>query len=149
MNGWVRSRRGAKSVAFIALNDGSVIHTIQVVAEIAKFGEDILKGVTTGACISVTGKLVQSQGQGQSVEIQAEKIEVLGTADSESYPLQKKGHTLEFLRDIAHLRPRTNTFGAILRLRHHISFAIHKFFNDRGFFYLQKVTYFFTSSIES
>lgn len=136
VNGWVRSRRGAKSVAFIALNDGSVIHTIQVVAEIAKFGEDILKGVTTGACISVTGKLVQSQGQGQSVEIQAEKIEVLGTADSESYPLQKKGHTLEFLRDIAHLRPRTNTFGAILRLRHHISFAIHKFFNDRGFFYL-------------
>ena len=136
VNGWVRSRRGAKSVAFIALNDGSVIHTIQVVAEIAKFGEDILKGVTTGACISVTGKLVQSQGQGQSVEIQAEKIEVLGTADSESYPLQKKGHTLEFLRDIAHLRPRTNTFCAILRLRHHISFAIHKFFNDRGFFYL-------------
>lgn len=136
VNAWVRSRRGAKSVTFIALNDGSVIHTIQVVAEIAKFGEDILKGVTTGACISVTGKLVQSQGQGQSVEIQAEKIEVLGTADSETYPLQKKGHTLEFLRDIAHLRPRTNTFGAILRLRHHISFAIHKFFNDKGFFYL-------------
>jgi len=136
VNGWVRSRRGAKSVAFIAVNDGSIIHTIQVVAEIAKFGEEVLKGVTTGACISVTGKLVQSQGQGQSVEIQAEKIEVLGTADSETYPLQKKGHTLEFLRDIAHLRPRTNTFGAILRLRHHISFAIHKFFNDRGFFYL-------------
>jgi asparaginyl-tRNA synthetase len=136
VNGWVRSRRGAKSVAFIALNDGSTIHTIQVVAEITKFGEDILKGVTTGACISVTGKLVQSQGQGQAVEIQAEKIEVLGIADSETYPLQKKGHTLEFLRDIAHLRPRTNTFGAILRLRHHISFAIHKFFNDRGFFYL-------------
>ncbi len=136
VNGWVRSRRGAKSVAFIALNDGSVIHTIQVVAEIAKFGEEILKGVTTGACISVTGKLVQSQGQGQSVEIQAEKISVLGTAVADTYPLQKKGHTLEFLRDIAHLRPRTNTFGAILRLRHHISFAIHKFFNDRGFFYL-------------
>lgn len=136
VNGWVRSRRGAKSVAFIALNDGSTIHTIQIVAEIVKFGEEILKGVTTGACISATGKLVQSQGQGQSVEIQAEKIEVLGNADSESYPLQKKGHTLEFLRDIAHLRPRTNTFGAILRLRHHISFAIHKFFNDRGFFYL-------------
>ncbi len=135
VNGWVRSRRGAKSVAFIALNDGSIIHTIQVVAEIAKFGEEVLKGVTTGACISVTGKLVQSQGQGQSVEIQAEKISILGTAD-ETYPLQKKGHTLEFLRDIAHLRPRTNTFGAILRLRHHISFAIHKFFNDKGFFYL-------------
>ncbi len=135
VKGWVRSRRGAKSVAFIALNDGSVIHTIQCVAEIAKFGEEVLKGVTTGACISVTGKLVQSQGQGQSVEIQAEKISILGNAD-ETYPLQKKGHTLEFLRDIAHLRPRTNTFGAILRLRHHISFAIHQFFNDRGFFYL-------------
>jgi asparaginyl-tRNA synthetase len=136
VKGWVRSRRGAKSVAFIAVNDGSTIHTLQVVAEIAKFGEEVLKGVTTGACISVSGKLVQSQGQGQSFEIQAEKIDVLGTADSETYPLQKKGHTLEFLRDIAHLRPRTNTFGAILRLRHHISFAIHKFFNDRGFFYL-------------
>lgn len=136
VKGWVRSRRGAKSVAFIALNDGSTLHTIQVVVEIAKFGEDSLKEVTTGACISVTGTLVKSQGQGQSVEIQAKKIGVLGAADTETYPLQKKGHSLEFLRDIAHLRPRTNTFGAILRLRHHISFAIHKFFNDRGFFYL-------------
>ncbi len=136
VNGWVRSRRGAKSVAFIALNDGSTIHTIQVVAEIAKFGEEVLKEITTGACISVKGILVQSQGKGQAVEIQAEQVSILGAADSETYPLQKKGHTLEFLREIAHLRPRTNTFGAILRLRHHISFAIHKYFNDNGFFYL-------------
>ncbi|MBI4947755.1 MAG: asparagine--tRNA ligase [Bacteroidetes bacterium] len=136
VNGWVRSRRGGKSVAFIAVNDGSTIHTIQVVADIAKFGEENLKEVTTGACISATGKLVKSQGQGQAVEIQAEKISVLGAANPETYPLQKKGHSLEFLRDIAHLRPRTNTFGAILRLRNHISFAIHKFFNDRGYFYI-------------
>ena len=136
VNGWVRSRRGSKSVAFIALTDGSTIQTIQVVADIGNFGEDRLKEVTTGACISVIGKLVKSQGQGQSVEVQAEKISVLGAANPETYPLQKKGHSLEFLRDIAHLRPRTNTFGAILRLRHHISFAIHKFFNDRGFFYI-------------
>lgn len=136
VNGWVRSRRGSKSVTFIAVNDGSTLHTIQAVAELAKFEEEMLKNITTGACVSITGRLVRSQGQGQSVEIQAEKIAVLGTADPETYPLQKKGHTLEFLRDIAHLRPRTNTFGAILRLRHHISFAIHKFFNDRGFFYI-------------
>ena len=136
INGWVRSRRGSKRVTFIAINDGSTLHTIQAVAELSKFDEEILKHVNTGACVSITGKLVKSQGQGQSVEIQAEKIVVLGTADPETYPLQKKGHSLEFLRDIAHLRPRTNTFGAILRLRHHISFAIHKFFNDRGFFYM-------------
>jgi asparaginyl-tRNA synthetase len=134
--GWVRTRRGNKNVSFIALNDGSTIHNIQIVAEASKFTEDQLRTVTTGSCIAVTGKLVQSQGQGQSVEILAEEIHVYGSADPETYPLQKKGHTLEFLREIAHLRPRTNTFGAVLRLRHSMAFAIHKFFNDKGFFYL-------------
>lgn len=133
--GWVRTKRGNKQVAFIALNDGSIIHSIQVVADLSRFSEELLKKVTTGACLTVKGKLVKSQGQGQSVEIQAESIEVLGEAD-ETFPLQKKGHSMEFLREIAHLRPRTNTFGAVLRIRHHMSFAIHKFFNDKGFFYL-------------
>ncbi|MDR1380848.1 MAG: asparagine--tRNA ligase [Tannerella sp.] len=135
VKGWVRTRRGSKQIAFIALNDGSTIHNIQIVADINRLGEDILKPVTTGACISVNGKLVQSQGKGQNVEIQADHIEVLGTADPNSYPLQKKGHSLEFLREIAHLRPRTNTFGAVFRIRHNMAFAIHKFFHDRGFFY--------------
>ena len=136
VKGWVRTKRGNKNVAFIAVNDGSTIHTIQAVADVNAFDEETLKLITTGACVSITGTLVQSQGQGQSVEIQASKIEVYGTADVETYPLQKKGHTLEFLRDIAHLRPRTNTFGAVLRIRHHMAFAIHKYFNDKGFFNL-------------
>jgi asparaginyl-tRNA synthetase len=136
VEGWVRTRRGNKNVAFIAVNDGSVIHNIQVVADPNKFGEELLKQITTGASVSVTGKLVESKGQEQPVEIQAEEIIVYGTADPEKFPLQKKGHTLEFLREIAHLRPRTNTFGAIFRIRHAMSFAVHKFFNDRGFYYL-------------
>lgn len=135
VKGWVRTRRGNKQVAFIALNDGSTIHNIQIVADIEKLGEDLLKPVTTGACISVNGKLVQSQGKGQNMEIQADRIEILGAADPNSYPLQKKGHSMEFLREIAHLRPRTNTFGAIFRIRHHMAIAIHQFFHDRGFFY--------------
>jgi asparaginyl-tRNA synthetase len=135
IKGWVRTRRGNKNVSFIALNDGSIIHNIQVVVDNEKFGDEFLKPITTGACISVIGKLVESQGKGQNVEIQADKIEIYGTADPETYPLQKKGHTLEFLRDIAHLRPRTNTFGAIFRMRHHMSMAIHNFFHERGFFY--------------
>jgi asparaginyl-tRNA synthetase len=135
VKGWVRTKRGNKQVAFIALNDGSIIHSIQVVADLSNFSEELLKKVTTGACISVKGKLVKSQGQGQAVEIQAESIDVLGEAD-ETFPLQKKGHSMEFLREMAHLRPRTNTFGAVLRIRHHMSFAIHKYFNDNGFFYL-------------
>src|SRR6478609_4111531 len=134
VKGWVRTKRGNKFVSFIAVNDGSTINNIQVVADAEKFPEESLKEVTTGACIAVTGKLVESQGKGQTVEIQAEKVEVLGTADVETYPLQKKGHSLEFLREIAHLRPRTNTFGAVLRMRHAMTFAVHKFFNDRGFF---------------
>ena len=135
VKGWVRTRRGNKNVGFVALNDGSTINNIQVVIDIATFGEDFLKPITTGACINVNGKLVTSQGQGQSVEIQATEIEIYGPADPATYPLQKKGHSLEFLREIAHLRPRTNTFGAIFRMRHHMSYAIHKFYNDRGFYY--------------
>ncbi len=136
VKGWVRTKRGNKAVAFIAINDGSIIHNIQVVVDLANFSEESLKEVTTGSCLSVIGTLVQSQGQGQSVEIQAKSIEVYGSADAEAYPLQKKGHTLEFLREIAHLRPRTNTFGAVLRIRHALAFAVHKYFNDNGFFYL-------------
>ena len=134
IKGWVRTRRGNKNVSFIALNDGSSINNIQIVADIAKFGEEYLKPITTGACISVNGVLVESMGQGQSVEVQAEEIEIYGTADN-TYPLQKKGHTLEFLREVAHLRPRTNTFGAVFRIRHHMAMAIHTFFHERGYFY--------------
>jgi asparaginyl-tRNA synthetase len=135
IKGWVRTKRGNKNVAFIAVNDGSVIHNIQVVVDLSKIPEEALKQVTTGACVAIEGTLAQSQGQGQNVEIQTIKLEVTGTAD-ETFPLQKKAHTLEFLREIAHLRPRTNTFGAILRIRHHLAFAVHRFFNERGYFYL-------------
>lgn len=134
--GWVRSKRGNKNVNFIALNDGSSVKNIQIVVDVAKFDADLLKKITTGACISVNGALVASQGAGQTVEIQASDILLYGTADPDEYPLQKKGHSLEFLREIAHLRPRTNTFGAVLRIRHAMAFAIHKYFNDRGFYYL-------------
>ena len=136
VKGWVRTKRGNKNVAFIALNDGSTINNLQVVCDPTAFDEELLKKVTTGACLAVTGKLVESMGSGQAVEVQARTIEVLGTADPETYPLQKKGHSMEFLREIAHLRPHTNTFGAVLRIRHAMAFAIHKYFNDRGFFYL-------------
>ncbi len=135
VKGWVRTRRGNKNVSFVALNDGTTINNIQIVIDIAQFGEEYLKPITTGACINVNGILVESQGQGQSVEIQASEIEIYGSADPTTYPLQKKGHSLEFLREIAYLRPRTNTFGAIFRMRHHMSYAIHKYFNDRGFYY--------------
>lgn len=136
VKGWVRTKRGNKNVAFIALNDGSTINNIQVVCDVASFSEDLLKQVTTGSCLSVTGDLVASQGSGQALEVQAKSIEILGGADPDTYPLQKKGHSMEFLREIAHLRPRTNTFGAVLRIRHAMAFAIHKFFNERGFVYL-------------
>ena len=136
VKGWVRTKRGNNSVAFIAINDGSIVSNIQVVADPTQFDEALMKQITTGSCLCVTGTLVESQGKGQTVEIQADTIEVYGTADPEVYPLQKKGHTMEFLRGIAHLRPRTNYFGCVLRLRHAMAFAIHKFFNDKGFFYL-------------
>ncbi|MDO5497023.1 MAG: asparagine--tRNA ligase [Alistipes sp.] len=136
VKGWVRTKRGNKNVAFIALNDGSCMANIQIVVDLAVIPEEQLKTVTTGACLRVDGKLVESPASGQGVEVQAEKIEIYGTADPETYPLQKKGHSLEFLRDIAYLRPRTNTFGAVLRIRHAMAYAIHKYFNDRGFYYL-------------
>lgn len=135
VKGWVRTRRGNKNVQFVALNDGSTINNLQIVFDLSQFDEQQLKPVTTGSSIHVQGLLVESQGKGQSVEVQARELEVYGTADPAEYPLQKKGHSLEFLRDIAHLRPRTNTFGAVLRIRHALAFAIHKFFNDKGFYY--------------
>ena len=134
--GWVRTKRGNKHVAFIALNDGSSVNNIQVVCDTQNFSEELLKDITTGACIAVKGNLVESLGKGQSVEIQATEIEIYGKADPEQYPLQKKGHSMEFLREIAHLRPRTNTFGCVLRIRHAMAFAIHNYFNSKGFCYL-------------
>ena len=136
VKGWVRTRRGNKYVQFVALNDGSTIKNIQIVFDMAKFNDEQLKPITTGAAIHVTGKLVESMGKGQSAEIQAETLEIYGTADPETYPLQKKGHTLEFLREKAHLRMRTNTFGAVFRVRSVLAYAIHKFFQEKGFFYL-------------
>jgi len=136
VKGWVRTKRGNKNIAFISLNDGSTINNIQVVVDAATFDENLLKDITTGACIAVTGNLVESQGQGQNIEVHATAIELYGKSDAETYPLQKKGHSMEFLREIAYLRPRTNTFSAVLRIRHAMAFAIHKYYNDKGFFYL-------------
>lgn len=132
--GWVRTKRGSKSVNFIALNDGSTIRNVQVVADFEKFDEELLKQITTGACLRVNGILVQSIGSGQNVEIQAKKIELLGECPTD-YVMQKKGQSFEFMRQHAHLRLRTNTFGAVMRIRHNMAIAIHKFFHDRGFFY--------------
>ena len=135
VKGWVRTKRGSKSLNFIALNDGSCIHNLQIVVEVSKFDADLLKRITTGACISVNGRLVASTGGGQSIEVQAEDIVLYGEADPQTYPLQKKGHSWEFLREVAHMRPRTNTFGAIFRIRHNMAIAIHTFFHERGYFY--------------
>ena len=134
VKGWVRTRRGSKAVNFIALNDGSTIKNVQIVADVEKFDADLLRLITTGACLSVEGTLVQSQGAGQSSEIQATKIEVLGTCDAE-YPMQKKGQTFEFMRQHAHMRLRTNTFGAVMRIRHNMAIAIHQYFHEHGFVY--------------
>ncbi len=136
VKGWVRTKRGNKNVAFIAMNDGSTVKNIQVVCDGQIFSEESLKDVTTGACLCVKGKLVESMGKGQSVEVQAESVEIYGTADVATYPLQKKGHSMEFLREIAHMRMRTNTFGCVFRIRNAMAFAIHKYFNERGFYYL-------------
>ena len=136
VKGWVRSRRGNKNVAFVALNDGSTIKSLQIVFDLSAFSEEQLKPITTGSAICVEGLLVESMGKGQSVEVQAKTLEVYGTADPAEYPLQKKGHTMEFLREIAHLRPRTNTFSAVLRIRSTLAYAIHRYFQERGFFYL-------------
>ena len=134
VKGWVRSKRSSKSVNFIALNDGSIIKNVQIVADVEKFDEEMFKLITTGACLSVNGILVKSPGEGQASEIQATEIEVLGTCPND-YPMQKKGQSFEFMRQHAHLRLRTNTFGAVFRIRHNMAIAIHKFFHDRGFFY--------------
>ena len=136
VKGWVRTKRGNNNVAFIAVNDGSCVANIQVVVDPAAIDEQTMRQVTTGACIRAEGRLVASPGSGQGVELQASSIGIYGPADPESYPLQKKGHSLEFLREKAYLRPRTNTFGAILRIRHAMAYAIHKYFNDKGFYYL-------------
>ena len=133
---WVRTRRGSKNVNFIAVNDGSTIHNLQIVAETGKFDEHLLRELNTGAALDVEGLLTESQGSGQKVELLAEKIELLGKADPEKYPIQPKKHTLEFLRENAHLRFRTNTFGAVFRIRHAMAFAIHNYFNRKGFYYL-------------
>lgn len=134
--GWVRTKRDNKSVIFIAINDGSTINNIQIVVDPEKFDQSLLKRITTGASLSVTGEIAASQGKGQSCELIANELTVFGDADPEKYPLQPKKHSLEFLREIAHLRPRTNTFSAIMRVRHNLSFAVHKFFDDKGFSYI-------------
>jgi len=136
VNGWVRTKRESKNAIFIALNDGSTIHNIQAVCGPDQFGEDLIKQCSTGACLRIAGSLVPSQGAGQTMEVQVSEIKVYGPADPETYPLQPKKHSLEFLREIAHLRPRTNTFSAVFRIRHNAAYAIHKFFNDNGFYYL-------------
>ena len=132
LKGWVKTKRGSKNVSFITLNDGSTLNNIQIVAE-NNISEDTLKLINTGASISVTGKLVQSKGSGQAVEVLAESIDLIGIADPDEYPLQPKKHSLEFLREKAHLRFRTNTFGAVFRIRHAMTYAIHEFFNNKGF----------------
>ena len=134
VKGWVRTHRSSKAVDFIALNDGSTIKNVQVVVDPAKFDENTLKQITTGACISVNGELVESQGAGQTVEIQCREIEVYGLCGSD-YPMQKKGQSFEYMRQYAHMRLRTNTFGAVMRIRHNMAIAIHRYFHEHGFFY--------------
>ena len=134
VKGWVRTKRGSKSVNFIALNDGSTIKNVQIVADVEKFDEETLKQITTGACLCVEGTLVESQGAGQSVEIQATAITVYGTCGAD-YPMQKKGQTFEYMRQHAHMRLRTNTFGAVMRIRHNMAMAIHRYFHEHGFYY--------------
>ena len=134
VKGWVRSKRGSKGIFFVALNDGSTIKNVQIVGDETVIPEDVVKSITTGACLSVEGKLVESPAAGQASEIQATHIDVLGTCDN-TYPLQKKGASWEYLRTVAHLRPRTNTFGAILRIRHNMAMAIHTYFHQHGYFY--------------
>ena len=131
--GWVRTFRNNQ---FIALNDGSTNTNLQVVVALGEFDDEILKRITTSASLKVTGTVIPSQGKGQKMELKASAVEILGDSDPEKYPLQPKKHSLEFLREKAHLRFRTNTFGSIFRVRHSIAFAIHKFFHEKGFLYL-------------
>ena len=134
VKGWVRTRRGNKQVQFIALNDGSTIKNVQIVVNTERIDADTLKDITTGSCLCATGKLVESMGQGQSVEIQCESIEIYGLCPSD-FPMQKKGQTFEYMRKHAHMRLRTNTFGAVMRIRHHMAMAIHTYFHEHGFYY--------------
>ena len=134
VKGWVRTHRSSKAVDFIALNDGSTINNIQIVVDPSKVDENQLRQITTGACISVVGTLVESQGAGQSVEIQCESIEIYGLCGND-YPMQKKGQSFEYMRQYAHMRLRTNTFGAVMRIRHNMAMAIHTYFHEHGFFY--------------
>ncbi len=134
VKGWVRTKRGSKTVNFIALNDGSTIKNVQIVADLEKFSEDLMKQITTGACLSVKGTMVESIGSGQAVEVQAQEIEVLGLC-GDDYPMQKKGQSFEYMRQHAHMRLRTNTFGAVMRIRHNMAMAIHTYFHEHGFFY--------------
>jgi asparaginyl-tRNA synthetase len=134
--GWVRTKRASKNVAFVAINDGSCLSNLQVVLNVEDFDEELIKRITTGASLSITGQIIESQGGGQRVELQATKVTVLGDADPDLYPLQPKKHSLEFLREIAHLRPRTNTFGAVMRVRHALAYAVHEYFNKQGFVYM-------------
>lgn len=134
VQGWVRNKRESKNVVFVSINDGSTIRNLQIVGDPEKVPENLLRKINSGASVSISGTLQSSQGKGQTVELMAEIIEVDGEADPETYPLQPKKHSLEFLREIAHLRPRSQTFGAVFRLRHAMIFAVHKFFNDRGFY---------------
>ena len=134
VKGWVRTKRGSKSVNFIALNDGSTIKNVQIVADLDKFSDELMKQITTGACLSVKGTMVESIGSGQAVEVQASQIEVLGLC-GDDYPMQKKGQTFEYMRQHAHMRLRTNTFGAVMRIRHNMAMAIHTYFHEHGFFY--------------
>lgn len=136
VKGWVRTKRESKNVAFVALNDGSTINNLQLVLDVQSIDDATLRKITTGASLSVKGKLAESQGAGQTWELLVEKVEVLGEADPDEYPLQPKRHSMEFLREIAHLRPRTNTFGAVFRIRHEMAYALHTFFHQKGFFYL-------------
>ena len=134
VKGWVRTKRGSKSVNFIALNDGSTIKNVQIVADLEKFSDELMKQITTGACLSVKGTMVESIGSGQAVEVQAKEIEVLGLC-GDDYPMQKKGQTFEYMRQHAHMRLRTNTFGAVMRIRHNMAMAIHTYFHEHGFYY--------------
>ena len=136
VDGWVKTFRSNR---FIALNDGSTINNIQCVVDFENFDETTIKSITTGAAIKVKGTLVESQGRGQNVEIQVKNLFIHGTADAESYPIQPKKHSLEFLRDKAHLRVRTNTFSAVMRLRSALAFAVHSYFQQNGFYYLSLI----------
>ena len=134
VSGWVRTKRQSKNVSFITLNDGSTVNSLQVVLDMKDFSLELVDDINSGTSLSISGKLVKSEGKNQDFELIANELKILGKSDPEEYPIQPKRHSFEFLREVAHLRPRTNTFSSIFRIRHSIIFAIHKFFNDKGFY---------------